>query len=439
MDMRARRRIYLLVGLVLVLVISSGAGLLLVAKGATEAGQSLAQLEKVYEIVMLVKTNYVDPVSATDLLKAYSDKGSIEGMLATLGDPYTRYLDPKAWEQIQIDTTGTFAGLGLYVGITEDGAITVTAPIAGTPAEKAGILPGDQVIKIDDRSTEGMSLDEAVSLMRGPEGTQVRLELKRKDSVKPIVVTITRETIHVPSVMGTSMLPGGVGYVRLLQFSQSTAGELDVALAKLVSQGMKALVLDLRFNPGGLLDISVAVASRFIAEGPVVWVVSRDDRSQVYAAWGRSTLVANGGTPLYTQPMVVLVNGYSASASEIVSGALQDAGRAKLVGTKTFGKGLVQTLIPLRSGGALSLTTSRYLTRGKRAIDKEGIQPDIEVADPPLEDMAGYLSAEEPDLKDPQLRAAHEYLLRQLAGQGMPGSAADGTAGAEAEQMENAA
>lgn len=283
-------------------------------------------------------------------------------------------------------------------------------------------------------------MDEAVSLMRGPEGTQVRLELERQGSPEPIVVTITRETIHVPSVTGTSMLPGGIGYVRLLQFSQSTASELDAALAKLTSLGMRALVLDLRFNPGGLLDVSVAVASRFIEQGPIVWVVSRGERSQVYSAWGRSAVVANGGRPFYTEPMVVLVNGYSASASEIVSGALQDAGRAKLVGTKTFGKGLVQTLIPLHSGGALSLTTSRYLTRGKRAIDKEGIKPDIEVADPPLEDMAYYLSADKPDLKDPQLRAAHEYLIHQLAAQGTPaGAVAAGTDGAEEEQVRSAA
>ncbi|MBE3577049.1 MAG: S41 family peptidase [Limnochordales bacterium] len=438
--MRSRRRLYLLAGVVLVLLISSGIGLFLLPKGVTGAGQNLTELAKVYEIVMLVKNYYVDKVSATDLLKAYSDKGSIEGMLATLGDPYTRYLDPQAWEQVQIDTTGTFAGLGLYVGMSEEGAVTVTAPIPGTPAEKAGILPGDRVLKIDGRSTEGMSLDEAVSLMRGPEGTQVRLELAREGVPEPIVVTITRETIHVPSVTGTSMLPGGVGYVRLLQFSQSTASELDTALARLISEGMKALILDLRFNPGGLLDVSVAVASRFIAEGPIVWVVSRGERSQVYTAWGRSALIANGGTPLYTEPMAVLVNGYSASASEIVSGALQDAGRAKLVGTKTFGKGLVQTLIPLRSGGALSLTTSRYLTRGKRTIEKEGIRPDIEVADPPLEDMASYLSADKPDLKDPQLRAAHEYLVRQLAAQQTPpGHGAGGAIRAAAEQRETAA
>lgn len=439
-DRRARVRFFLLVGLVLTLLLSSVASLALV-RGASQAGESLSQIQRVMEIVSYVKSMYVDPVGATDLLRAYSEKGTIEGMLATLNDPYTRYLDPQAWEQVQIETTGSFAGIGLWVAMSKDGEVTAVAAIPGTPAEEAGVLPGDVVLRIDDQETKGMSLDEAVHRIRGPEGTKVRLELKRKDVSQPIVVEITRKLIHVPSVSGVSLLPGGVGYLRLMQFQENSETELDQALARLKQQGAKAILLDLRFNPGGLLDTAVAVASRFIETGPIVWQKSRNGREVVYAAWGRQAVVANGGVPAYSEPMAVLVNGYSASASEIVAGALKDAGRATLVGTKTFGKGLIQTLIPLRSGGALSLTTARYLTRGKHAIDKEGIKPDVEVPDPQPEAMAEYLGSDRPDLRDPQLRAAHELLLKKLVETGGSGagtaatdaSAATGTEGAALE------
>lgn len=390
------------------LMLASGWVGLAVWRALAAAGSSLSQLETVMEIVSLTKTNYVDPVSATDLLRKYVQTGTIDGMLSVLGDPYTRYLDPPSWQELQIHTSANFAGVGMYLAQKENQLI-VQAPIPGSPAQAAGVQPGDVIVKIGDRSTAGMSQDEAVGLIRGPAGTTVRLELQRAGVARPIVVELRRQVVHVPTVTGVTMLPGGVGYLRLTEFSEPSPGQLDQALNRLRAQGMQALLLDLRSNPGGLLETSVAVASRFLDSGPIVYVVSRNAQTQVYSAIPRIP------TAVYDLPMVVLVNGGTASAAEIVSGALQDAGRAKLVGTRTFGKGLVQTLIPLRSGGALSLTTSRYLTRAKRTIHHTGIVPDVVVPDPPVDKLADYLFRDRAQLDDPQLRAGYELLLRELA------------------------
>ena len=303
---------------------------------------------------------------------------ALRGMVGSL-DPHSEFLDPERYKALISDTEGQFGGLGIQIGI-RDGQLTVIAPIEGTPAFRAGILSGDRIIKIEGRPTAGMTIEDAVKQLRGKPGTKVTITIYRPSTRETKDITITRAIIHVDTVKdihGKKEFPvdqDGIGYIRINQFSESTASELDAALHKLRQHGAKALILDLRDNPGGLLDQAVAVCARFLPKGSLV-VTTEGQHGRVL----REYRVAKNGAFL-DLPMVILVNGGSASASEVVSGCLHDHKRAILVGERTFGKGSVQSVIPLPDDAALRLTTAKYYTPSHQVIHEHGIDPDIQVA-----------------------------------------------------------
>ena len=290
-------------------------------------------------------------------------------MVNTL-DPHSAYMPPDMYREMQVDTKGEFGGLGIQIGI-KDNRLMVIAPIEGTPADRAGVKAGDAIAEIEGASTKNMTLMDAVNKLRGPKGTKVTLTLRRDGQAAPIRVTLTRETIKIQSVK-SEMLPDQIGYVRLSQFQEQTGDDLKQALKRLVDDKAQALILDLRNNPGGLLTAAVDVSEQFLQKGKMV--VSIRGRSGTVEEYH-----ANGGTPLVDVPMIILVNAGSASASEIVAGALQDWGRAVVLGTTTFGKGSVQTIIALSDGAGLRLTTAKYFTPKERSIHAVGIVPDIVV------------------------------------------------------------
>jgi carboxyl-terminal processing protease len=287
------------------------------------------------------------------------------------------------------DTSGQFGGLGIFVGM-KDGVPTVIAPMEDTPGFRAGILPGDKILEIDGKTTEGLVLDEVVKKMRGPPGTKVVLRLMRTKTQTLRVVEVVRAEINVPSVKDAQMLDDGIGYIRLLSFSEHTAADLQKALDDLSKQGLRALVLDMRNNPGGLLSSAVEVSQKFLRKGDlIVSTVGRTEKQLLIEK-------AGGRVHYLDFPMAILINGGSASAAEIVSGALQDQHRAFLVGEKSFGKGSVQSVIPLDDGSALKLTTAKYYTPGKRVIHDHGIEPDIVVAMPPEDFRKLWLQRQRP-------------------------------------------
>lgn len=395
--------------MVLVLATVVAVGFLAAASRPGNADSSTGEsLASALEVMTLVKSQYVDPVSLLALANNYVHAGTINGMLRkTLpDDPYTRYMSPAAYENMQIETGKAYGGIGLYVGMQGD-AITVVAPIRGTPADRAGVKAGDKIRAVDGRSTANMSVDEAVSLMRGPAGKAVELELERPGVKALIRVRMVREIIQPPSVE-SKLMAGHIGYIKLDLFGETSPEEMEKALRNLESQGMKGLILDLRFNPGGYLPAAIQIANDFIRRGPIMYIVGRDGKKQAIYASG------SGTHPDY--PMVVLVNMGSASASEIVSGALKDTGRATLVGTRTFGKGLVQTVFTLGNGGAVAVTTQRYLTAGGHSIHKVGVQPDVVVYNPGDREM------------EQELRSLQSGSTAQ-AGQGTPSGKGGQTAG----------
>jgi carboxyl-terminal processing protease len=325
----------------------------------------LEDLQVFSEVFGKIKSEYVDEVDDATLLR-----DAIQGMLAGL-DPHSVFLDPDDFEEIRISTDGKFGGLGIEVTI-EDGLIKIVTPIDGTPAYDAGLLPGDIIIMLDDSPVRGMSLREAVEIMRGEPGSEITLTISRKGTVEPMDVKLTRAIIKVTSVRG-ELLEEEYGYIRVSSFQSGTAQSLRSKVKDLeqASDGsLKGLVLDLRNNPGGILSGAVEVSDMFLGDGEIVSTRGRtQDSGQSYTA--RPDDVIDDA------PMVVLVNGGSASASEIVAGALQDHQRAIILGTRTFGKGSVQTVIPMNNGGALKLTTARYYTPSNRSIQAKGIEPDI--------------------------------------------------------------
>jgi carboxyl-terminal processing protease len=299
--------------------------------------------------------------------------GAIKGMLQTL-DPHSSYLTPDMLKQVEVETKGSFGGLGIEIGV-KDGILTVIAPIEDTPAFRAGLQAGDKIVKIENESTREMNVMDAVKRLRGEPGTKVTIWIAREGLTEPKSYTITRDVIKIKSVK-SKPLGDGLGYIKLTQFQQDTDGELDKALQAFTKQkgGLKGLVLDLRNNPGGLLDQAVRVTDRFVDSGLIVYTDGRIENQKFkYFAHKEGTYAGF--------PMVVLVNAGSASASEIVAGALQDHGRAILLGAQTFGKGSVQTIIPMEDGSALRLTTARYFTPNGRSIQAKGIEPDIVVSD----------------------------------------------------------
>jgi len=298
--------------------------------------------------------------------------GAIDGMLAQL-DSHSAFMTPEVYKEMRLETQGTFGGLGIQVTV-KDRQLTVATPIAGTPADRAGIQPGDRIVRVDDTLTQQMTLMEAVQRLRGPAGSKVTLTLLRHESPGPFQVTLTREVIALKPVKLVT-LEQRIGYIKIVSFSEQSGRDLQQAVQTLTEKGVKGVILDLRGNNGGLFNESIRAAELFLDEGqPVVSTASRHKNE---AAHYRA---AHPGS-LVKVPMIVLVNGGSASASEIVAGALQDLKRALIVGSKTYGKGSVQTIIPLKDGSALRLTTARYVTPGGRSIDGVGIQPDLVIRD----------------------------------------------------------
>ncbi len=339
-----------------------------IGNAEADNNQTYDQLRLFSDALKIIQTNYVEETDAKELVR-----GAVKGMLTSL-DPHSSFMNPDMYKEMQIDTQGEFQGIGITIGI-RDGVLTVIAPIDDTPAFRAGIQAGDKIVMIEGSPTKDMSLEEAVKLMRGPKGTKVTISIMREGEPGPIKHTITRDVIPLHSVKVKDIDPS-IGYVRITQFQKKTSSEFSDALEKVREEkgdNFKGMVLDLRNNPGGLLYSAIEVADKFIDSGPIVTTKGRTKKLD-YAYNARS----NGTEPDY--PMVVLVNGGSASASEIVAGALQDYKKAILIGTTTFGKGSVQTIYGLGDGSAMRLTTARYYTPSGRSIQATGIEPDIIVA-----------------------------------------------------------
>jgi carboxyl-terminal processing protease len=338
------------------------------AKAAGGGADTYRQLNLFGDVFERVRADYVEKPDDAKLIEA-----AINGMLNGL-DPHSSYMDSKSYRDMQVQTKGQFGGLGIEVTM-EQGLVKVVAPIDETPAARAGVMSGDIITHLDDEQVQGLTLNQAVEKMRGPVNTKIRLKIMRAGQDKPIEVTITREMIMVRSVR--SRPEGDVGYIKITQFNEQTNEGLKKAISDLAAQitadKLKGYVIDLRNNPGGLLDQAIAVSDAFLERGEIVSTRGRNaEETQRFNA--RSGDVTKG------KPIIVLINGGSASASEIVAGALQDHKRATIVGTRSFGKGSVQTIIPLGSGnGALRLTTARYFTPAGRSIQAKGISPDIEV------------------------------------------------------------
>ena len=324
-------------------------------------------LQTFVEILNRVKADYVEPVDDKTLVE-----NAVRGMLSGL-DPHSAYLDKDEFEDMNVITSGKFGGLGIEVQM-QDGFVRVVSPIDDTPAARAGVKPGDLIVKIDDTPVKGMSLSDAVDKMRGEPGTKIKLTIVREGDTAPRVLDLKRETISVTSVRG-HMMDNGLAYLRISSFTTETATSLDKVFAKLKKDSngdIKGMVLDLRNNPGGVLDAAVKVGDDFLTQGPIVTIKGREADAQ-------RAFDATPGDILDGAPMVVMINGGSASASEIVAGALQDQHRAVLVGSRSFGKGSVQTILPLSNEGAIKITTARYYTPSGRSIQAEGILPDVPI------------------------------------------------------------
>jgi carboxyl-terminal processing protease len=410
-------------GLVLGLLAAHGAFAVASAWGFLPGRDTERAADRVREVMRLVGKNYVDPAGpdAERLQRA-----AINGIIAEL-DPFSEYLSQGEHRRLKDDLDSRFGGIGVQVELV-DNRLTVVAPIAGTPGERAGILRGDQIVRVDDLVlTPAMSLTDAVANLRGPAGTTVRLGLHRPPQAAEIDLRVTREIIRVDSVRDAALLPGGVGYVRIAQFAEDTGEAFARVTDDLRRQGARALVIDLRNNPGGLLDAAMLVAERWFQPGElVVYTQGRGSKERTELRAEKSA----GAGALAGLPTAVLVNGGSASASEIVAGALRDTGRAVIVGEKTFGKGSVQSIFEFKDESALRLTVARYYTPSGVTIHEVGILPDIEVKLTPEQEKAVFLARLRPDITDPvefkakfgveltedtQLNAARQALAERVA------------------------
>ncbi|HKX13074.1 MAG TPA: S41 family peptidase [bacterium] len=355
--------------------------------------------EKIYraldlfsKVLFIVEKDYVEPVDGQNLVY-----GAIKGMLGTL-DPYTVFLTPDIYKELKVDTLGRFGGVGIEITL-QKGVLTVVSPIEDTPAEKAGIKSGDRILKINGVSTKGMNLGDAVRRMRGGKNSKLTLTLWREGVSKPFDVTLKREQIKIKSVR-SERLPQGIGYVRLISFQENTSEELEKTLQSLkVSGEMKGLIFDMRNNPGGLLEQAIDVSNLFLKQGTIVSTRGRKGPIELRTA--------NGDAPYPEVPMIVLLNKGSASASEIVAGALQDNKRAKVLGTSSFGKGSVQTVIDLGEDTGVKITIARYFTPSGKSIDGTGITPDFDVKG----EMPSTAEMQEKKTPDLQREAAFQYLV----------------------------
>ena len=349
------------------------------------------------EVARHVKSEYVEPVTEDQL-----DLAAAEGMVASL-DPHSAFLDAAEYEAMRVSTSGHYSGVGLEVA-EQDGKVVVVTPIEGSPADKAGVRPGDVLLEIDGRAVEATRLEDAIDRMRGFVGSKVHLVMLRAGEPEPLQFELARSDVHVRTVRAEA-LPGRYGYVRITHFNDTTPRDLGRQLAQLqAAQPLAGLVLDLRGNPGGVLESAVGVADDFLDSGVIV-------RAEGRTADSRFEMRASGGDLLHAAPLVVLVDRGSASGAEIVAGALRDHGRATLMGERTFGKGSVQTVVPLRDGLALKLTTSRYFTPSGASIHERGIDPDVSLDGTPAPSSASREVA-----SDPAVQAALQYLRDRSLG-----------------------
>ena len=362
MEQQPRRKSWV-VGPMIALALLCG---VIIGKGWERTGhasETYEELKTFSEVLNQVQKHYVDETKPKDLIQ-----GAIRGMLSTL-DPHSAYMTPEMYKEMQVETRGEFGGVGIQIGV-KDNRLAVIAPIEGTPAHRAGIKAGDFIIKVNEETTKDLTLMDAVSKMRGPKGSKVNLTIQREGTPDPLVFTLVRDTIKIESVK--SKVIDNLGYVRLTQFQEATGRDLAKAIKQFKEQKVQGTILDLRNNPGGLLTAAVDVSEQFLPSGKlVVYTKSREGKKDEW--------VAKAKDHLEDLPVIVLVNEGSASASEIVAGALQDWGRAVVVGTTSFGKGSVQTILALGDGSGLRLTTAKYYTPKGRSIQSTGITPDIVV------------------------------------------------------------
>jgi carboxyl-terminal processing protease len=394
-----RTAIALAVGIVLGFGLALTQGVI-ASRPASPADLPPRDLRLIAEVLGRVKADYVDVVDDHQLMGK-----ALRGMVSGL-DPHSAFLDSEEYEELRVATQGNYSGIGIEVSL-EDGFVVVVAPFEGSPAERAGIQAGDAIIAIDGKVLDTTSLADALARMRGEPGTPVRVTIEREDVEEPITYAMQRAAVLVHSVRAELLAPGE-GYLRISQFSETTGSEVEAAIAKLKARGpLKGLVLDLRNNPGGVLEAGIEVADAFLERGVIVSADGRTDES-------RFSVDAEPGDLLGGAPIVVLVNGGSASASEIVAGALRDHHRATLVGRTTFGKGTVQTVLPLSDGQALKLTTSRYYTPSGASIQGKGLRPDLElprrVVPPATDDKRPLLE------RDAEVLAALDALRAPAAG-----------------------
>jgi len=345
----------------------------LIGQGMVQAKpDTYEELKSFTQSLELVKRNYVEDPDSKELIE-----GAIRGMISNL-DPHSSYMPERAFKEMNMDIKGEFQGVGIQIGVKNQ-QLTVISPIEDTPAFRAGLAAGDKILKINDEWTKDMTIEQAVDKMRGPKGTQVKLLIIRDGWDKPREFKITRDVIKVQSVK-SKMLNNEIGYLKIIQFQGQTGQEVEKALKGMESKGMKKLILDMRNNPGGILDASVDVSSMILPKDKLVVYLQGRQASD------RRDYLTSGTVTPRDYPMVVLVNTGSASASEIVAGALQDSKRAVIMGTQTFGKGSVQTVFPLEGGGGIRLTTAKYYTPSGRSIQNVGITPDIEVKLPTVKE-----------------------------------------------------
>ncbi len=352
----------------------------------TKKADNYQELQLFTDVLSIIRRSYVEEVDMQELVY-----GAVNGMLASL-DPHSSFMPPEVYKELKIDTSGEFGGLGIEITI-RDGILTVVSPIEDTPADRVGLQAGDLIVKIEDRLTKDLSIMEAVKLMRGRKGTKIKISVMRESFTKPTEFELVREIIKVKSVKAHT-LEDNFGYVRIAQFQERTQDDLSKALGDLKVQNkgvLDGLVLDLRNNPGGLLDQAVKVSDTFLEQGLIVYTEGREEGSQM-----RFSAHSSGTEPGY--PIVVLINGGSASASEIVAGALQDNARAVILGTQSFGKGSVQTIIPMNDDTGLRLTTARYFTPSGTSIQAKGIAPDILVKPMEIKEIEGLSAFSEKDL-----------------------------------------
>lgn len=366
MKHKSKSLLVLVIGLIMGVGLSIGHGVF-AERGQQKVSIPVEELRTFTEVFAKIKSDYVEPVDDKTLLE-----NAIRGMLSGL-DPHSTYLDPDGYKELQVGTTGQFGGLGIEVGM-EDGFVKVISPIDDTPAQRAGVESGDLIVRLDDTPVKGLTLSEAVKIMRGKPGSPILLTIVREGEEKPLKITIIRDVIRVRSVK-SRMLDENFGYVRITNFQSKTGDNLLEEIENLndkAKKGVKGLVLDLRNNPGGVLSAAVDVSDAFLTGGLIVYTEGRDKESKL-------KFNATPDDVLDGRPLVVLVNGGSASASEIVAGALQDHNRAIIMGEKSFGKGSVQTILPMNTSAALKLTTARYYTPSGRSIQAEGIEPHIKL------------------------------------------------------------